>query len=345
MKQTFLFLFFSLTLFAQEFKTDYFVYHQQINKAEEFLYGKNNLDSCFYYYNKTFKEFDFIFAKDLINAAQLAKVNKLPYQTYIEQGFAQGLKPEHLEAFPIFKDVLNQLKKDKNLQEKYVEGRKKYLKRIDFDYLDKIYDLAIFERKYQELDKSECKSKLSSNFQNLVTWIEKEGFPGEKLLGIKDSTIFREIKSMKNDLVSRSRKIIPKSKDYKVIQESDLCQNTIETFLYNLDYCFFKNLNTKFLLKEIRKGNLHPHQIALLNDFAFYNVSYNVSYNGLNSCGGSLPYALFTNFINSTATFNMEQANQSRKIFYMNPYETDYKKKEYEKKYQLNLSSGNFFFR
>src|SRR5690554_3921645 len=47
-------------------------YHQYILKAEEFYFLKNKADSSLVYYAKCFENFDFIFARDAINAFQIA---------------------------------------------------------------------------------------------------------------------------------------------------------------------------------------------------------------------------------------------------------------------------------
>ena len=206
MKQIIFLILFSISLYSQEFKTDYFFYHNQINKAETFLYKENNVDSCFYYYDKTFKEFDFIFVKDLVNAAQIAKLNKKEYKKYIIQGFENGLKLNHLESFLIFKKEVSSLQKDKELLAKYNEGRKKYLARIDFEYLDKVYNIVIGESVNRYLRKENYIHKLEYEFSVLSGLIKKKGFPGDRLLGIADSTIFREIKSVKRDISTRENK-------------------------------------------------------------------------------------------------------------------------------------------
>lgn len=343
MKQIIFLILFSVSLYSQEYKTDYFVYHNQINKAETFLFKENNLDSCLYYYDKTFREFDFIFVKDLVNAAQIAKLNKKEYKKYIIQGFENGLKLNHLESFSIFKNEVSSFQKDKKLIIKYNEGRKKYLARIDFEYLDKVYNVALGERVNRYLEKSKYKHKLKYEFSILSNMIKKKGFPGDKLLGIADSTIFRETKSVKLDISIRENKMMAKGRyrEYSEINEITFSQSIIRNFFLNLDFCLFNTLDKKTILSEIKKGNIHPKDVAYYSDFAFiYRKT-----NDLNLCGASQAYPLFNIDLQTEEDFNIQKANDIRKQFYMVDYDTDLKKREFEKQNNLKFFSENKNYR
>lgn len=341
MKKIILLFLFSLQLFSQEINTNYFDYHNQINKAETFLFKENNLDSCFYYYDKTFKEFDFIFVKDLVNAAQIAKLNKREYKKYIIQGFENGLKLNHLESFSIFKNEVNSLLTNKQLAIKYNEGRKKYLARIDFEYLDKVYNIAVGESVNRSLEKSKYKHKLKYEFSVLSGMINKKGFPGDKLLGIADSTIFRETKSVKLDISIREKKTKVRYRTYNEINEATFSQSIIRNFFLNLDFCLFNTLDEKTILSEIKKGNIHPKDVAYYSDTAFLHRKTN----DLNLCGASQAYPLFNVGLETEDDFNIYKANDVRKQFYMVDYDTDLKKKEFEKQNNLNLFSESKSYR
>lgn len=339
-KLIFLFLF-SFQLFSQEYKTDYFVYHEQINKAEELFFLEQKTDSALFYYDKTFKEFDFVFVKDLVNAAQIAKLNKREYKKYIMQGFENGLKLNHLESFSIFKNEVSSFQKDKKLIIKYNEGRKKYLARIDFEYLDKIYKIAVGERINRYLEHDKYAHKLKYEFSVLSSMIKKKGFPGDKLLGIADSTIFRETKSVKLDISIREKKAKVRHRTYNEINEATFSQSIIRNFFLNLDFCLFNTLDKKTILVEIKKGNIHPKDVAYYNDFAFiYRKT-----NDANLCGARQAYPLFNVSLGTKDDFNIYKANDVRQQFYMVDYDTDLKKKEFEKQNNLNLFSENENYR
>ena len=86
MKKIILFILLSTFSYAQE---NYNVYHQKINKAEQLYFIENKVDSALYQYDKAFEEYSFNFLRDLVNAAQIAKLNKKPnairaYKTFLE---------------------------------------------------------------------------------------------------------------------------------------------------------------------------------------------------------------------------------------------------------------------
>lgn len=68
-----------------------------------------------------FNSYDFIFLKDLITCAQIAKHSNKPYIKYIEKGFEFGLKIEHLKNYPIFGDI-SKLEKENKLKTKFDKG-------------------------------------------------------------------------------------------------------------------------------------------------------------------------------------------------------------------------------
>src|SRR6188472_4413618 len=102
MKNYFFYLLLIVSFKSFSQKTNYIDYHITINKAEELFFLEQKTDSALFYYDKAFKEYDFIFVKDLVNAAQIAIFSNKPYQKYLERGFYYGLKPSHLDNFPLF---------------------------------------------------------------------------------------------------------------------------------------------------------------------------------------------------------------------------------------------------
>lgn len=134
--------FFSICVFSQE-KKDYTHYHKEINKAEVFFLKENNVDSCLYYYDKTFEAFDFIFVKDAMNAAQIAYFSKKDYKKYLIKGFDYGLKLDHLRWIKLFEPDLKKLLVDKDLLKEHASRKKNYLEKLDLEYLNTIYIFGI----------------------------------------------------------------------------------------------------------------------------------------------------------------------------------------------------------
>ncbi len=335
MRNIILFFFFSLTAIAQE--KDYIQYHKDINKAEELFFLQSQTDSALYYYDKVFGAYDYIFVKDLVNAAQISIFSDKPYQKYIEQAFEYGLKLEHLKSYPLFAKVLPQLSQDKKLKSLYAEKRKIYLSKINFNYLDQIYKMAIQDQK----------TKSQNNYQiNILKTTDKliyltlaKGFPGERLLGISDSTIFKEINKPHLDLYEQRKDA--KNLFYMNSNEKGLAQEwSLVMFVHN--DCSYK-LYHKILLDEVKKGNIHPRDVGLIYDNMFRTQRNDYpSYCGAVNFKGVYRLNLFTDYSNFK---DINQTNKMREELFIVSNYVDDKKRDYEFDHDFKLFSGFWWCR
>ena len=322
-------LFLPLNCFCQV--KDYTSYHKGINKAEEVFFMRENADSALYYYDKVFADYDFIFVKDLVNAAQIAIFSGKPYVRYIEKGFEHGLKLSHLKNYPLFAKAYPALLKDKKLQSAYTENRKTYVASIDFKYLDWIYKTAIKDQK----------DKLKKNYSTLVRQttdelmdsVIKKGFPGDRIIGIADSTIFKEINKPWLDLYEQRKN--DKSLFYMTSGEQILSQQYPQVMLVHnsCSYHLYKNI----LLSEMKKGNIHPRDIALIYDNMYRFKGSFATYCDNVALKGAYGLNLFTDF---SKLANITEANDMRKKLYIVSVEVDEIKRDYEEKYGFRLFSG-----
>jgi hypothetical protein len=179
---------------------DYSSYHKDINKAEKIFFIYQDFDSSLFYYDKAFLQFDFIFVKDLVNAAQIAFYAKKPYRDYLIKGFEFGLKIKHLEDIKLFNVIYTELENDTKLKNHYTVGRKKYLEKIDFDYLLKVYHAALKDQVNNRFVHSDTVE--IEKIAQYKRWMNIKGFPGAKLIGIEDETIFAEIGKPQYDIQS-----------------------------------------------------------------------------------------------------------------------------------------------
>lgn len=335
MRDIILFLLFSFCVAAQD--KNYLQYHKDINKAEELFFLRNKTDSALYYYDKVFQTYDFIFVKDLVNAAQISIYLNKPYQKYIEQGFEHGLKFEHLKNYPLFSKILPQLSKDNKLKKLYEEKRKKYLSKIDFDYLDQIYKMAIQDQKMKSRDDYEIiVLKTTDKLRELTI---KKGFPGERLLGVSDSRIFKEINKPHLDLYEQRKN--DKNLFYMSSDENILAQHWPLVMLVHND-CSYK-LYHKLLLAEIKKGNIHPRDVGLVYDNVFRTHRNDYpSYCGVINFKGVYRLNMFTDYTNYK---DIEQTNKMREELYIVSTEVDEKKREYEFDYDFKLFTGFWWCR
>lgn len=273
----FLLLFFIIKLCYSQ-NEDYRNYHKYINKAEIFFLMENNVDSSLFYYDKAFNEFEFNFLKDLVNAAQISKFSNKNYLKYIEKGFEYGLKLNHLNRYPIIKSELKELETNKKLQIIYKTNRAKYLKKIDLDYLNSVYEIAINDQVNKYLPRKKYYYKLKNDILRIKNIINLKGFPGEKNIGISDSTLFREIKHIRYKDISTRLFNKPKAKTFDEIEESQLMSYIIIPLFLHYDFCFFNDFEEQEIINEIKNGNIHPRDIALINDFSFIQKCNGFSY-------------------------------------------------------------------
>lgn len=312
-------------LFSQE--KDYTIYHQLINKAEYSFFVKNDVDSSLYYYDSAFKTFDFLFVKDPINAAQIAKFSKKAHLKYLLKATEFGFKSTHLKNYPLLMD------EDFNFSDKneYEKNRKKYLDKINFNFLAYLNDLSIEDQKSKSFKNYD--SIVFTTTNQLFDSIKKYGFPGEKYLGISDSTIFAEINKPELDL----KNLVKNEKNlwYMIPNEGILAQeNPIILLVHNA--CSFK-LYENLLLEEIKRGNIHPRDVALIHDNFYRFINYFPSY-----CDTSFDHIYYLNnlYVEYPNNLNLEEVDRNRIKLNIVPMIVDEKKKEFEERYKFKLFSG-----
>lgn len=325
----------TFNLFSQK-SVNYLEYHKLINKAEELYFFKKDVDSSLSCYKKVFKEYDFVFIKDILTAGQIAAYEQKPFEKYIELGFKHGLKVELLKNFPLFKEYYDKIYNSKRVTKIYELNRKTYLERINFNYLDWIYDVAIQDQ-INKFDRKTYVSKTRKNIISLEKKIIEYGFPGEKLLGIADSTIFRETNSIKLDFYQRV-KLKDKSKliGYFSSGDEDVCIKLPFLILVH-EFESYKFLQ-KYWLEEIKKGNIHPRVVGMIHDNT-YRCS-NCSKSVLNGYYGN---NIFTPY--NMKKWDRKAINELRSKIMINTLEVDEIKEEYQKNKSFNFVNGLFHHR
>jgi hypothetical protein len=323
MKMKCLFLLLLAVGYAFGQSKDYRVYHTQINKAETLFFCEQSTDSALYYYDKTFSEFDFIFVKDIVNAAQIAKFSKKDYKSYLRLGFKFGLKLQHLNRYLLFKDVYLKLLADKELHKSYLTNREIYLQRINYQYLDWIYKIAIKDQEKKTASRYE-NNILRSTVEQLRDSILKKGFPGDRLIGIADSSVFKDAGRREPDFKARPVGRKPNWIEFN----TDALSETWALYVLVNNSCAYTVLKD-VLVKEMIKGNIHPRDIATLYDYSLDCSKLKGAYR-LNPFTPEEVYNKISNKL----------INQMRKELYILPLEVDEIKKTYETKYNFRLFTG-----
>lgn len=327
-------MFATTLIFSQEL--DYSNYHNYINKAEKTYFLDKDVDSSLIYYDRAFKEFDFIFLKDLLNAVQIACFNNRPFETYILRSFDFGMKIEYFQNYPIIESAVKDLFSKKGIKDTIRMKRKRYLERLDLNYRSWVYDMAIDD----QLSKSEAgyMKKINLLLGKLASRIKRSGFPGEKIIGIDDDSIYYDLGRPELDFSNIIKAISPNKLSYFKLNGSILATKLPILLLIHHN-CSFSKLKSIFL-EEMKKGNIHPRDIGLIHD----NVFRFKGRNRMNYCTSSYPnngflLNLFTEYP-KRITGNINKVNKLREEYFIVSVEIDEAKKIYEKNLGFNLFSG-----
>lgn len=317
-------------------KPNYVEYHKYINTAEKCFFLDNNADSCLFYYNQAFKSFDFIFVKDLVNAAQVAFFCNKPYKEYIIRGFDYGLKISHLSTIELFKPIYSNLLNDEYLKSEYSIRRKEYLKSVDFNYLLYTYKMCIED----QIDKRRSKEEYDAiKLKTIEEWkikIKTIGFPSSKRIGIDDKMIFAEIGRPELDI-----------DNLKVKQSTELDYFTADDDIFSSKYIMVMLVHNKYAFQEleglfldlISKGEIHPREVGLLYDNIYRFQERTMS----SSCMVDNTKGVF--YLNMFCSYDKiacseQQSNLLRAKWSIGPLSVDRAKKEYEQLYGFKVSYG-----
>lgn len=320
---------------SQSFSQKSYVdYHKQINKAEELYFKENKKDSAFIYYDKTFNEFnEFIFLKDILNCLQLSILEKREYEKYIELGFNNGLKLLDLNNFPIIKNKkINILK----FQKKYDQIRKKYIKKIDLEYLQWVYNLTGEDQIVKERNDGFYENiYLPKKINELKNKIIEKGYPGDRIIGITDSTIFKEL----NFKFYRDYTKIKMVK--KVKEDHGNIELLSASFLFPFhmhhycSYYFFEDL----WLKQIAMGNIHPRDVAFFHDDHCRYINHKVVL--INYCKNKMKNKFYIlRNVCKNKDFNIKSSDEQRKKWFIVSHEIDSLKRDFEIINNVNLFYG-----
>lgn len=315
-------------------KPNYEIYHHYINTAEELFFVENKPDSSLYYFKKAFSEFDFVFVKDPLNAAQIAYFCHKPFEEYLIKGFENGLKISHLASIKLFNPKYNELLNNKSLLDKYAICREKYVKKLDLNYLSYVYEKATND----QIDKikKDYDDILFMNMDDWLTRIRLKGFPSAKIIGIDDRTIFSEIGKPEKDFDQIKLKFGNALSDFTP-DERILSSDFIMIMLIH-NQCSYQELKNIFG-ELIKKGEIHPREVGVIYDNQFRKLnSVNYRCQLLSPTEGVFYLNLFCRY--NLLDCDEKQADSMRKKWFIVPLSVDKAKKEYEQKYGFRLFYG-----
>lgn len=245
---------------------NYWEYHKNINKAEHSFFMKNDPKHAFLIYDQLAGAYSFHFVKDFFLAAQIACKNSDHGRAYkyLEICFRNGLNIAQLALSPVFAQAGFD-GGNARLQALYQQCRKEYLNRMDTAYRKKIYKLYAQDQIDKSLPTGKYNELLANNLNELINWVRTKGFPSDKTIGIDDSTISIEGRTLMQWYIAtcKANGIVP---DQHIGQAEDNLLSSC-TGLYFLVHhpCAVQQLGP-YISEEIKKGNMHPRDAGMLYD-------------------------------------------------------------------------------
>ena len=220
---------------------DYSYYYQQTKLAEEDLLNENFADALVHY-DSAFKNYDFKFARDCFIAAQTAAYLNNDKHTfkYLQYAIVAGVKLECISSQSIFQRFKKTLWWDK-LEDMRPTLWKKYLARIDTSLTIEFVKRYTKEQKLKDStargDRSPYFQQVEDNVSRVQQLARQNRFPGERLLGIDNSTIATPGVNQCN-------------------YSADIVVPSLDHFSYS--YELMKNELTKAMLN----GDLYPYELV-----------------------------------------------------------------------------------
>lgn len=298
--------------------TDYLDYHRYIYQAERyFLDGEDSLS--LEVYRKVFDAYSaFIFAKDAAIAAQVAaKTGGLDlFLHFTEKAFRSGVMLDCLMDIPVLARFVGGQGLEDTLAVMNQAGRMAYLASINLEQKQRYIQRYREEQAFKKAKAFESyKQAVLANVAAIRRDIEAGGFPAGRIIGIDDPFLS---------------------------PERDHCQLSSEVTLISLYHypCSYSELR-ELLFEEVRKGNLHPKDVAYL-----YEYEKELSKNGHNRFGNrcqpmdkeSTP--VYIDWEEPVDPRTFPAANALRRAFFLPPVEHSLRKKAYAEKHGMCLFFG-----
>jgi hypothetical protein len=331
-----LFVLFPVTSFCSSLEEEHYTdYHEAINKAEELFFCQNMPDSSLYVYDQVFSNYSFVFVKDILVAAQIAYFKQRPFKKYLALGFKFGLKIEHLADIELFQPVYPTLKSDLELLEVFSSERKKYLASINYEYLLSIYNMSIDDQINKNGSYSSYDSFKRECISQIIKMTLEKGFPGIRTIGIDDNNVFSEIGHPDYDFNDLKNRYSSNLSHFNLEEGSLTATKTMVILIHN--ECAYDELEPYFP-QLIDRGQIHPRQIALMNDNKYRNV--NSSYYKCSKSTSSLVFKInpFVNY--AVIDCPRQLINKYRAEHYICSLEVDEAKVLYQNSFGFKLFFG-----
>lgn len=243
-----------LSAFGQDTR-NYLEYHKQINEADSLIFILDQPEEGLLKYVELFTAFDKIFTKDLINAQTLSdhfQIQDVNFKIYLPKTqfhhASDGLIPAFSDETMSSSDSILQQQVNFNL-------RNRILELCAYDQATKSYSHKSYER-----------TKL---YDTIFSIIEREGYPSEFKVGLDDPLLTVRARLPYRSLETYWKALkLPKPKNYTLKEEPEIIGFEAISLIMIHNACAYDQLSN-LVLENIREGNIHPGEVALLYDNQF----------------------------------------------------------------------------
>lgn len=240
-----------------ESQPNYFDYHKQIQNAEEFI-GNEEFSKALDNYEQAFNDFDYIFIKDYIIAAQIAILIDAEQKVsdYLEEAIIDGYPCHCVERNPIFKDFIlsNSWQSIKAKEKEYSEAYNSRIRRDLLIEFSKRYkneqDNKTF--RFNEVSKATKYEKIElNNFRRIKSLMDSLVFPSERIIGLDRNNINQKEYGLSECNAGNSKVIVTLLHYNKSITEIGIHK----------------------YVKAIKLGYLHPGEFAAIYSYQKNNYT------------------------------------------------------------------------
>lgn len=335
---------------------DYIDYHKAINKAERQIFVSKQVDSGINTYLKTFKEFDFVYLSDCITVMQIALhvYNEKAFKEIINKATQNGLMPRHLVDFTYINKHPYYAKYKIWIDSVYKINRPHYLERIDTAVLKRMTFLYADDQLQKNFRKdgkespTQNRRRYAPHIKETIDQIKQivftKGFPYDKMIGIYQKDIIRELKLGTIDLYEYYNKY-RHTNEFSIhigqfdLDEGQFASGYFNVLMHHYDQAFYL-FDTIFYKKQIALGNIHPKDVARIHDFQF-----DVGSDPPLPSKGSLYFGLMDRLMGTGERIPLRVSdtivNRSRALYYIPPVEKDRAKWDFMRQHKMFYAFGD----
>jgi hypothetical protein len=264
---------------------DYLYYHECIRNIENDFFQKGDTSKkILARYRNLFDHYDFVYLQDCYTAMQLAIFlhDENYFMKFMEKATKNGLNTSNLSHFQyILQSNFYGDNKD-SIDKLIAQNRPHYLTRINKDLLAEVTKLYALDQAQKNCVAGEslqhCNSRYKlaykAELEKLLELIKKYGIPSDRQIGVDQNDILTELGVYHSGLMYYYKVY----KDYYNITSSQYeleDKYVASTLLIPLMWhgnCSYLTLQP-FLKDELKKGNIHPRDIAIIKDEDFRSVN------------------------------------------------------------------------